>query len=146
MNRLVEAAALASFVLGLTLIIGGVARCDRQLRCGQHDPARALGFARGLRLTLLGMSLAGLGIAILFDLRWLLVLSLVFGGQEMCESSVIIAALRYGAAGRPPGWKVRPPPLRMPTADTAGSSLPDGVLDRPDGPFVNPDRAVNVER
>lgn len=118
MDRLIEAAALASFVLGLALIAGGVARCDRQLRSHEHDPVRALGFARGLRRTLLGMSLAGLGIAVLFDLSWLLVLSLVFGGQEMCESSVIIAALRYDAAKRPSGWKVRPPPLRMPTSDT----------------------------
>jgi hypothetical protein len=82
------------------------------------DPGRALGFVRGLRISLVGLALTGLGFGWLLDQSWLVFLSLAFAAEEMWESSVVISVLKYGAEGPGKRKRIPPPPLRMPTPDT----------------------------
>ena len=80
--------------VGLTITIwsvrhGIIAAC-REAR----DPRRALALLRGFRGGIIGLALAGLGAAWCWQLGWLLGLSLIIGGQELLESTVVITALR----------------------------------------------------
>ena len=64
----------------------------------------------GWRLTLVGLTLTGLGAAWFWDLRWLLFLSLAIGFVEIQEASMVIRAWRAGernAATRPRSTPVR---------------------------------------
>jgi hypothetical protein len=60
-----------------------------------RDPDRALGLVRGFRITIVGLCLTAVGAALYWQIGWLLVLSLIIGGEELLESSVHIAALRH---------------------------------------------------
>ena len=90
--RLYPATALVA--LGLLLATAGVRRC----RLAFHRPLAAsmhpLGWMRGFRLTVIGLAVVGVGAAWLWQLGWLLALSLAIGGEETLESSIAIAALR----------------------------------------------------
>jgi hypothetical protein len=50
----------------------------------------------GFRLAVVGLSLLGVGAAWMWTVGWLLGLSLIIGGEELLESTVLIAALRNG--------------------------------------------------
>jgi hypothetical protein len=50
----------------------------------------------GWRMTLVGLTLTGVGAAWFWDLRWLLVLSLGIGFVELHEATHIIKAFRWG--------------------------------------------------
>ncbi len=88
--------AAALLILGLAMTVWslhwGATTARRQLR----DPGRALGIVQGFRMGIIGLSLAGIAAAWLWHLQALLVLSLIIGGEELLESSVIIAALKRG--------------------------------------------------
>lgn len=62
------------------------------------DPGRALTLVRGFRIGITGLCLAGIGAGWLWDAEWLLGLSLIIGGEELLESSVIIKALKESPA------------------------------------------------
>jgi hypothetical protein len=49
---------------------------------------------RGFRVGIIGLALAGIGVWLLTDQMWILVVSLAVGGEELLESSFIIATLR----------------------------------------------------
>jgi hypothetical protein len=115
---MVEFAAAFLIFAGVLLSCVGLGRAGREAGADRPDPGRALGFVRALRIALAGLSLTGLGCGWLFDRDWLVLLSLVFAGEEMWESSVVIAVLKHGAEGRPARPRIPPPPLRMPTPDT----------------------------
>jgi hypothetical protein len=89
--------AVALLVVGLGVAVwglhGGVAGARRAAR----DPGRALALLRGFRVGVIGLALAGLGAAWWWQLGWLAALSLIIGGEELLESTVIITALRSGA-------------------------------------------------
>lgn len=86
--------AAALLALGLWL----AARGARRLRAAFPNPRAAsmqpLTWMTGFRLLLFGLALAGLGAAWLWQIQWLLLLSLAIGGEETLESSIAIAALR----------------------------------------------------
>lgn len=83
------AVGIAVATLGLRREIEGVRRPLR-------DPSKVLTFVRGFRLAIIGLAFAGVGAAWLWQLDWLLVLSLVIGGEETLESTVVIFALTRG--------------------------------------------------
>ena len=60
------------------------------------DPTKMHRFVIGLRITVIGMTMAGLGAAWNCDILWLFVLSLAFGGEELVESTVHLYILRRG--------------------------------------------------
>lgn len=56
-------------------------------------PSRVLVGVRGFRRGILGLAVAGIGAAWLWQIDWILVLSLVIGGEELLESTFHIQAL-----------------------------------------------------
>jgi hypothetical protein len=88
---LMIAAGLLMTFLGIRSgVVGG--------RRERRDPHRALAILRGFRRTVIGLAVAGLGAGWQWGIDWLVVLSLAIGGQELLESSIMIAALRDGVA------------------------------------------------
>lgn len=83
------AAGVAIAAVGLRREIDGIRRPIR-------DPTKVLTFVRGFRLAVIGLALAGIGAAWAWHLTWLLVLSLVIGGEETLEGTIIIFALTRG--------------------------------------------------
>ncbi len=53
-----------------------------------------LEMVRGFRIAVIGLAVTGVGVWLLTDQTWVLVVSLAVGGEELLESSVIIAAIR----------------------------------------------------
>jgi hypothetical protein len=69
----------------------GVARARRV-----RDPLRALAIMQGFRIAIVGLAVAAIGAAWWWQIGWLFVLALVIGGEELLESTVVIAALKHG--------------------------------------------------
>ena len=65
-------------------------------RRSKYDLDKVLTIVRGFRFFIIGLAVVGLGAAWVWHLVWLLVLSLVIGGEEMLETSIMIYALRRG--------------------------------------------------
>jgi hypothetical protein len=57
-------------------------------------PRKALDIVRGIRAVLVGAALVGTGAGWIWQIPWLVGLSLIIGGQELLETSVVAAALR----------------------------------------------------
>jgi hypothetical protein len=58
--------------------------------------AGMLGRMEGFRLVVIGLVLVGLAIAFMWQLRWLVLLSLGIGFVEILESSTLIAVWKWG--------------------------------------------------
>ena len=92
----VNATAIALMVSGLSLTLRGL--------LGGRDSARALLGQRtdmlsrieGFRLTVFGLVLIGIGAAVMWQARWLLLLALGIGFVEILESSTLIAVWKWG--------------------------------------------------
>jgi len=84
-------------VVGLAIAIWRVRHGIIAARREARDPRRALALLQGFRGGIVGLALAGLGAAWCWQLGWLLGLSLIIGGEELLESTVVIAALRQSA-------------------------------------------------
>ena len=84
-------------VIGLTVTIWSVHHGLLAARHEARDPRRALALLRGFRGGIVGLAIAGLGARLVLATEWLLGLSLIIGGEELLESTVVIAALRQGA-------------------------------------------------
>ena len=87
----------------IVLALLGVALIWRGLR-GGRDGTRGLlrrqtamlGRMEGFRLTVFGLSLFGIGLAVIWKAQWLLLLSLGIGFVEILESSTLIAVWKRG--------------------------------------------------
>jgi hypothetical protein len=92
-------------ILGAALAVwGGKRGLKGLLRAVRGDSAYLVPFMEGFRATIIGLALVGLGIAWVWHLPWLLVLSLTTAAGETLETSLILFALRHGASlkiGRP---------------------------------------------
>jgi hypothetical protein len=85
-------------VLGAIGVVWGVKRGLTGLRCAMRgDSAQLVAFMVGFRATVWGLALVGLGAAWIWQLTWLLVVSLAIGGGETVETCLILFALRHGA-------------------------------------------------
>ncbi len=93
--RTYPATALA--VAGLLPALQGGRRLWRGFRPPYADPAKTLDGVQGFRRGIIGLALAGVaGVAgaWIWQLDWLLALSLVIGAEEVLESSLHVRALR----------------------------------------------------
>ncbi len=63
---------------------------------GLRDPFRALELMTGFRLCVVGLATAGFGAAWMWSIGWLAGLAAVIAGEELLESSFVIAAVRNG--------------------------------------------------
>ncbi len=93
----------ALIVIGLATVWAGTSLAGHGLRQRAGGGSNMQDFVRGFRFAVIGLVLAGLGAAWWWHVTWLFVLSLVFGGEEILESTVHLAILRW-----------RPSPLGMP--------------------------------
>lgn len=80
---------------GVTLLVRGV-RALPAARATSRDPERALAVARSLRTGIAGLCLTVLAIGWIAGAGWLAVLALIVLGEEMLETSVMVAALEDG--------------------------------------------------
>ncbi len=82
--------------LGIAVATWGLRRGIDGIRRPFRDPGKTLTLVRGFRLAIIGLALAGISAAWMWHLGWLLVLSLVIGGEETLEGTLIIFALTRG--------------------------------------------------
>lgn len=101
-----ELTGAALFALGLAAAVASAYRGAVDGRRYDRDPERALGFLRGFRRCVIALAVAGIGASLLWEVKGLLTLSLLIGGEELLESTVIIRALRDWR----PTFTAQPPP------------------------------------
>ena len=91
----IEFIEIAAMAAGLWLVIDGVrTQIRRRRRRALLGPTELRWLALSFRRVIIGLALMGVGAGAYYDLSWLVVLSLIIGGEEVLESSVIAAALR----------------------------------------------------
>ena len=83
--------AIGLVLLGLALLWRGLRWAGRSL---VRRGGGVVGFLEGFRLTVVGLTLVGLGAAWVWQTPFLLYLALGIGFVEVMESSVLIAAMR----------------------------------------------------
>ena len=93
--------AAVLIILGLAVVVWGLSWGTSAVYRQARDPNKALAIMQGFRVGIIGLSLAGIGAARLWHLDWLLALSLIIGGEEILESTVVIAALKRTPVGHP---------------------------------------------
>ncbi len=88
----------------LLLIAGGLWLCVRGLRLHgavtpeMRDPRRALEVARSFRVGIAGLCLIGWAVGWILSTGWVVIVAFIILGEEMLETSTMIAALRDGVA------------------------------------------------
>ena len=87
-SALLIAAGVATVWVGSRRALGGLGRPTRD---GSHMQT----FVMGFRIAVLGLVLAGLGASWWWHQTWLFVLSLIFGVEEVLESTTHLAILRW---------------------------------------------------
>ena len=85
--------ASALMAVGIALVVTGAKKARAGLSSPGGGPANMLAFVKGFRIAVFGVALAGFGVAWQWQLTWVLVLSLVFGGEELLESTTHISIL-----------------------------------------------------
>ena len=92
--------------LGIAVMVCGIALFWRGLWGGANGErglvrrgVEMVERLEGWRLTLLGLTLTGVGAAWFWDQRWLLVLSLGFGFTELHEATHVLRAWRWDGGG-----------------------------------------------
>jgi hypothetical protein len=88
--------ALFTIGAGIALLAWSTWRNMNDLRRPLSDPGKALGFARWLRATILGLASVAIGIGWLWDVPPLIGLALIIAGEETLETTIAIRAMeRY---------------------------------------------------
>lgn len=85
---------LTAMELGALVAARGFVLAWRGARTPLHVPGKNWTWMRGFRLAILGLSVLGIGAAWLWQLPWLLALSLVVGFEETLETSIAAWALK----------------------------------------------------
>jgi hypothetical protein len=98
-------------ILLVALGLGVLARALRRelpgIRLPVSDPHKGIALTRALRGVLVGLAVAGIGVAWTWQLGSLFGLCCIIGGEETLETSVVIAAL--DDAERKGVWRIRTP-------------------------------------
>ncbi len=94
--------------LAALVLISGIAMVSWSLSWGVSkvlkeslDPMRALALVRSTRIGLVGLSLVGIGAGWIWNIEGLLVLSIIFGCEELYETSLVIALLKRSPQDSP---------------------------------------------
>lgn len=85
--------AALMMAVGFILAIRGTLYFRRGFQPPFDGPSRILAGVRGFRRAVIGFAIAGIAVAWLWQIDWILVLSLVIGGEELLESTLHIQAL-----------------------------------------------------
>ena len=85
--------AAALIVLGAGIVVRGIWRQRRGIGLPVTRAAKGAAMTRALRSVLTGLATVGIGVAWWAHLDLLLMVALVIGGEELLETSVVIAAL-----------------------------------------------------
>jgi hypothetical protein len=92
----------ALFALELVVAGGGAFLLVRSVRGALRSfqqpfgPERNISWMASFRRFMLGAALVGVAASLLFDVTWLLLLSLAIGGEEVLESTLLLDGLRRG--------------------------------------------------
>jgi hypothetical protein len=81
---------------GVPLAFWGVRIEWRGIRMPIRHPDKVLTFFRGFRLSIIGLAFVGVGVALMTDQLWLLLLSIAIGVEETIESTIDVFALTRG--------------------------------------------------
>ncbi len=84
--------ALMAFGFGSALY--GVGTLAAWWRVSAFDGQKALVFVSGLRAILVGLAIAGVGSAWIWQQFWVFLIALVIGGEELLETSFVLFILR----------------------------------------------------
>ena len=87
--------AIALISLGMVIWYFGTRMTLRGLGRPMSDLTRMQAFVQGFRIAVIGITVVGLGISWNWHVMWLFVLSLVFGGEEIMESTAHLAILKW---------------------------------------------------
>ena len=88
--------ALAAIGGGIALLAWSITSNLDDIRRPLSDPTKALGLARWLRTTILGLAAVAIGIGWLWDSWPLIGLALIIAGEETLETTSVIRAMeRY---------------------------------------------------
>ncbi len=110
--------------IGSTRLVVGFPTFVAASRAGHDTLARAIPLVAALRFALAGLALIGLGMGGIFAAPWIVTLALVFGLEELYETTAVLGILRWaqrrgwprpaaftsvsypvmGADFVPPGW------------------------------------------
>jgi hypothetical protein len=83
----------ALILVGAVLTRVGIMREWRAIRMSAADPAKSLALMQSFRIAVIALSIAALGIGLLADQLWLIILALIIGGEEAFESTMAIGAM-----------------------------------------------------
>ena len=86
--------ASVTMALGAGLLLLGVRNGPAGTRLPTGHSDKMITVIQGFRVSVIGVALAGVGAAWAWHIVWLLVLSLVFGGEELLESTTHISILK----------------------------------------------------
>ena len=95
--RIYPAAVLAS--AGAATALLGIRLLAAMLR---ETPSDMIGFVKGFRIAVIGLTLVGLAVSWNWHITWLFVLAVVFGAEEILESTTHLAILRWRPATSSP--------------------------------------------
>ena len=80
--------------MGIGLVASGIRiQVVRRRRLALRGPTELRWLARSFRRVVMGLALIGIGAGSMAHIPWLVTLSLIIGGEEVLESSVMAAAL-----------------------------------------------------
>lgn len=136
--------ALILIVFGLALGLQGGWRFAAAFRPPFDGPSRLRGGLRGFRRGIIGLALAGLAAAWLWQIDWLAALSLVVVAEEVWESTLHIQAVgmserhalrstQIAAEARSEGWPAAP--AAAPVASLASTLVVPSGRRRPPSRF-----------
>ena len=92
--RAYPSGALMAF--GITLAVYGFGRLATWRSISAFDGSKVLVFVSGLRAVLVGLAIAGVGGAWVWQQLWVLLISVAIGGEELVETSFVLYVLRRG--------------------------------------------------
>jgi hypothetical protein len=93
--------AAVFMIAGTTLVGYGIWRDATALALPVSNPAKGTALVRAFRIAILGLCVASIGLAWLWQIGWLIVLAACVAGEELLETSVVMAAIRTGE----PAWQ-----------------------------------------
>jgi hypothetical protein len=101
--------AVLAIAAGVALLVWSVWTNAADMRRPLSDPTKALGLARWLRTTILGLAAVAIGIGWLWDVWPLIGLALVIAGEETLETTSVIRAMERYPGMAPESVRPRSP-------------------------------------